>query len=578
MGLIILPEEPKSGDPVRALDVAALIRYVRSITPRTSRDVRPNISTDGTTFDIISASRKGSKPKPFDLVPALHLPDYESQDDGKDFRRYYVRWGLLNGTPVSGTLQQDGSIGDDSTLIEIPEDATKFIVWIGVGASIEPGDYGTGGWPCTLKFAFTSAGPSGESVPTIYSGKDGWTEYPFQPPALRGVDISGYAGYCTDPYMSITQTCYCPIAIVTKDPETNRLVVEQNVDHHMDLVLTYLGGAGNADHPPPVVPTFSISTRVEDITDKTPASDDPCAGDCEEPNPGEQGGGPNPYGDLVAQGLDEHTPDQLYRYFGSWLYRLFRPANPGHADSNNWRTVQMQDGLLFTGSGADGEGDPITVSFDGVVVPSGVGLDDPYLIALEVDFQNLCGLGSGANAQFQGTITHGLASELDVSPEYYTASKTPTGWPSGCTIANVDNGKLYMVLASITTEDGVMVITEHFRDQASFVLRPIGGPDGVTASTGLLIPMHLPLLVGGKAQIDLLPLLADHCFDKKPTAVYPKMVKTTSGASIYWDLQQQVLNGYYYMGSLAYQDDPDTVDFAAVSGSDQIEGYDCTSS
>lgn len=567
MGLIILPKEPKSGDPVRALDVAALIRYVRSITPRTSRDVRPNISTDGTTFDIISASRKGSKPKPFDLVPALLLPGYQERDDGKDFRRYYVRWGLLNGTPVSGTLQQDGSIGDDSTLIEVPDDATKFIVWIGVGASIEPGDYNTGGWPCTLKFEFTSAGPSGESVPTIFSGKDGWTEYPFQPPALRGVDISGYNGYCTDPYLSITQTCYCPIAIITKEPDTGRLVVEQNVDHHLDLVLTYLGGAGNADHPPPVVPTFSFSTRVEDITGKTPTADEPCAGDCETPEPGEQGGGNDVPGSTDA--LNPFTFDQKARLAGNWLYRVYRPAQgTGIAyDVDNWKTVAMQDGWLWKGGDS-----PNVVSWGGAVLSGGETEGNPYIIALKVVFSNLTGIGGAPT--FTPSIAHGVGITTDA--DLNTESKTPDGWPTGYTVEELDNGTIYLPIAHVFFKGQKMIIKEIHRDQASLLLELLGGDDGATTSEGVEVPMHHIALVCGRVQKEIATtgLLDDTAFTLKQV-VGDMQVTLDSSASptLHYKVQKKMMSQCYYRGWLAYQ----KLDVDWTDPSQTIDGWSCDS-
>ncbi|MBI5770851.1 MAG: hypothetical protein HZA93_23945 [Verrucomicrobia bacterium] len=47
-----LPREPRSGDAIEASDVAQIIRYLRSITPRSGAGVMVSIQPGGTTFAV----------------------------------------------------------------------------------------------------------------------------------------------------------------------------------------------------------------------------------------------------------------------------------------------------------------------------------------------------------------------------------------------------------------------------------------------------------------------------------------------------------------------------------------------
>lgn len=501
-------------------------------------------------------------PANFSVIPATCVRGYTANPDGADWRRFYIRYGMLNGVAVKGTLAADGTIGGESTLITVPDSTAKFVVWAAFNVRLTGIPTASGGANCTIDFDI-------QGVPEIGSAANGWTGYPCQPAPMRGPDLAPWTGKCYAPFQYVAQTAYFPIAIInTVATATRRYTITPGIQQNSDLILYYLGSSNN--RPPAVKVAWGLSSHLEeyDYISQCHTACDP--NDCTDPDGGL--GGDN----LPDEYVDPDNPftrDQLYRAFGSWLYRLYRPPNPGHADPTNWRTVAMQDGLLFTGSGEAGEGDPIVVSWEGAVVPTGVTDADPFLVVLKVEFSNLCGLSeSETGPQFTASVISGLESALTLTPTLTDTSTTPTDWPSGKTVSNLDSGTLYMIIGSITTDAGVMVITEHFRDQASFVLAVQGGDDGVTATGGLLIPKHVPHLVCGRAENAIAALLGDTCFDDKTAVADVKVVLDASATpTLTYKVQKKLLTRYYYMGALAYSVDGSWED----SAGDTIAGWDC---
>lgn len=73
-----LPPEPAPGKPINASWGAAVVRYLRALTPRSSPTVRVNTTPGGTTLEGAAPAAPGnvsSQPKPFDLSLAAIAGD-----------------------------------------------------------------------------------------------------------------------------------------------------------------------------------------------------------------------------------------------------------------------------------------------------------------------------------------------------------------------------------------------------------------------------------------------------------------------------------------------------------------------
>jgi hypothetical protein len=515
---------------------------------------------------------------PFELVPAAGVEGYtppEPDAEDEASRTYFVRYGLLNGVRVKGTLTVDGKFDDsedyESVPVIMPANSTEFVVYIygqtwAAGTAVD-GEDTIPDWAknhCSPEWHFVDdtnelAPPEvrfGERDEEVIDEK--WTTYPCQPDPV-GLNPHTIGEVTT--YRSTRQPFAYPVALLTSTTEEKR--TEQNAREFMDVWFEYVGMFEGVVQR--YQPFFHPSVHVTELEFDGQLCDQVCD------NPTGRGPAWGNGGGLTPEEKQELL-DEIERRMGHWLYRVYQVGDT--------TSIAMEDGHLYTGSG-DGTGtglnaeDPMVVPWEGATVPAEATEANPFLVVLQVDFQNLGGQDEGETLpQFQAEVWGGLLSGLgDLTPELYTNSVTPDDWPEGYTISNTDNGTLYLIIAAVhLDEDGAVVIKEHFRDQCGFFLSMEGGEDGVTAESGLLIPKHIPHLACGRPGVAISPLLDGSCFTVKEGIGSVQLYKSADGAELTWTLQKKTLNRYYYMGQLAYQKLDD--DWSAAGG-DDVTGWDC---
>lgn len=130
-----LPREPEPGDPIAARDIAALIRYVRSITPRGGPGIRVSTLASGTTISaapkkIVSEQRRMSDPS-ISFWPRLVTEN--------GVTRLHVRGGTVSiaGGPAVEIKPQSG----EEFVFDLPQSGYTDIVllWQKPGAETPPG-------------------------------------------------------------------------------------------------------------------------------------------------------------------------------------------------------------------------------------------------------------------------------------------------------------------------------------------------------------------------------------------------------------------------------------------------------
>lgn len=524
----------------------------------------------------LARQRTQHDPFPFELVPAAGVEGYTPEDETELERTYFVRYGLLNGVRVNGTLKEDGTFDEDefweSVPVIVPANSTEFVVYIygqtwASGTAVD-GEDTIPTWAknhCAPEWHFVDdtnelAPPEirfGERDDEIIDAK--WTTYPCQPDPV-GLNPHTVGEVTT--YRSTRQPFAYPVALLTATTEEKK--TEQNAREYMDVWFEYVGMFDETVmryHP-----FFHPSVHVTELEFDGQLCDLVC-----DNASGRGPGWGNGNGGLTPEEKQELL-DEIERRMGHWLYRVYQIG-----DTNG---IAMEDGHLYTGSG-DGTGaglnanDPIVVPWAGDTVPAEATEANPFLVVLQVDFQNLGGQAEGETLpQFQAEVWAGLLSGLgSLEPELYDGSVTPDDWPEGYTISNTDNGTLYLIIAAVhLDEDGNVVIKEHFRDQCGFFLNMEGGMDGVTGTGGLLVPKHIPHLACGRPGVAISPLLDGNCFTIKEGVGAVQIYKSTDGAQLTYTLQKKTLNRYYYMGQLAYQ--KLDADWSAAGG-DDVDGWDC---
>ena len=547
-------------------------------TTNASIDVGRDLDRRVWNLEIQSTRAMDSHSDWIPLVPALLVPGYTPANDGSDGRKFYVPYILLNGVRVKGTLEADGSMGteeDAPTVVEMPADAQNFVVFI----SGMFRDYGAfRGWTfgsnhCNKVVHFTDEGGS-PKAPEIKFGEvsdgdlDGWDLYPCQPDTIAGAAIGGGSEVASSAYARyVDQPFRFPLARVQPDTVNGGIKFAFNGEERMDVSYRVTGWGREDDGSLiwwMLDPLFIFSKYVEEqAVDNTD-----CATDCPEfpIDPGSGIGTDN----SVPGAVDANNPftfDQKMRLAGDWLYRVYRPAQGiGTAyDVDNWKTVAMQDGWLWLGGDT-----PNVVSWGGEVLSGGETEEDPFIIALKVEFSNLTGIGGAPT--FTPSIVAGVGQTTDA--DLNTESKTPDGWPTGCTVEELDNGTIYLPIAHVFFEGQKMIIKEIHRDQASILLELLGGDDGATTSEGLEVPMHHIALICGRVQKEIATtgLLDDTAFTLKQV-VGDMQVTLDSSASptLHYKVQKKMMSQCYYRGWLAYQ----KLDDEWTDPSQTIDGWQC---
>ena len=536
----------------------------------------------------------------FALVPALLVPGYTPAKDGSDGRKYYIGYGLVNGVRVKGTLAADGSISDDSdedgasVLIEVPEDATNFVIYI-KGQSFLSGwfnglqtreDLEGVGFPAWILDAMEAGlhapfmnfvdDDNELSAPEIGFGDQGtdggddphWTNYPCPQSAIPG-DLmphdGGYnwscGGWTNNPHEGYRIVAWTrqqprfPLHRIKGDGSGKFETPMSNLlsDYIMALeTYAYATGGEAADgtHPcwtqclPRLTPTILMEEQPPKQEVCTVLGPGGCFTNVDTPS-GRGGDSGNP-----------DTSDALDRFFGRWLYRVY-PVDT--------HTVAMQDGVLWTGDGY-----PNVVSWGGEELTGSETEEAPFSIALKVEFSGLT--GDTGSMTFTPSIVGSVGQ--DMTPVLTTHSKQPSGWPDGYDITELDAGTLYLPIADVWfDEHGKMVIKENHRGQVSFVLALKGGDDGGTGSTGKEIPLHQASLVCGRVQKEITPLLDDAAFTTEEVVGDIQVTLDASASPVlHWKIQKETKKTYLHRGMVAYADLDDS-----WTNLTPIDGWQCPS-
>lgn len=586
-----LPPIPKKNEAVKASDIARIIRRVQEITPVPSPDITPKLSSAGTQFALARPYRRSEPQHPFQLVPALSIPGYKEQDDGKDHLRYYVRYGLINGVRVKGTLEIDGSITPDddedygpSTLIEVPEDATNFVVYI-KGQCFFFGWCGPQDPPPWWENGTCYRGPipfvdddNELAVPEIGFGDQGaeggddeeWELYPCQPDPIPGPPCEGDGGYnwSGDGWIKDNAHGYkvpawnrqpfrYPLARITGDGEGQFSQPVYNWLDYLTVDFAYTGVntlGQEADGTNTVAfvygPMFNASLYLEEQPEKTLLCEFPCPLSGLGPDwpPGKGGGGWTP----------EEILAEIDRIYGHWLYRVYQIG-----DTND---IGMQDGHLWVGKNDD----PIVVSWGGDTLTGDETEEAPYVVALKVVFADIA--NPEATPLFTPTIVGSVGQNITPDTNSYTI--TPDNWPYGYTVSALNNGEVFLPVAYVWFDDnGKMVIKEAHRGNASVLVDMIGGDDGVTGDDGFALPAHHISIVAGRVQQPINTLLADICFSTVESLADAQIYVSDESVApeVIYRLQKKKVTKYLYMGAVAYTK---TDDDWSDSGAD-ILGWNC---
>jgi len=240
-----------------------------------------------------------------------------------------------------------------------------------------------------------------------------------------------------------------------------------------------------------------------------------------------------------------------------WLYRVYRPPGAG------WNVVTMEDGWLW----CDNDTDPTVVSLDGDIAVNATA-ENPLVIALKVQFSNLTGVDD--DPSFEASIVTGLKDSLDLSPTVNLKQKKPDDWPGP--VKAPDNGTLYLEIAEISTDGGVLQIFEKWRDQVSFILSLSGAaPNSYQAyflspnsGSPEILPFGEPMLVGGRCPIEEFNILADGNFATR--TIVGNLTGTIDDDGNYM-LNVYMTTDYLWQGLLCYQvlsQDPTQIETSPV--------------
>ncbi len=419
-----LPTEPQRGERPKAETIAKLIRHAKASQIVNSVDIVAMPGPGGTSLLLRDRSRSNSKEEarfPFQVYQA---PPEDGGDNSDLWRTFQVHEGK-----VACKSPSDSDSADEPLRITAPANSDKYYVWLQI--SIRSGG---------LKE------PVVESV-TIKHGDDpkteGWEKFPSQ----DGV---------SDWNQTEAWNVFIVLAtITTGQDETQELTIRQNVrsdltvqlpvDHVLPLktggIRVYkkiiIFGPDNYVECPELQSMTSSGSSSGSSSAPGSSSQQESSGSSGMSGSGESGGGS---ASLISSDVSSGGLASVEYH---WLYRFYRPNGAA------WNTVAMEEGWLYTPYSDD----PAHVTLESsVVISNGTTLGNPYCFALKVDCTDL----QSAYPTFLATIVHGPRASLDLQPEINFEEHKPK------------YGTLYLVLAEVTANNGLLEVWEKCRDAVSY--------------------------------------------------------------------------------------------------------------
>lgn len=114
-----LPIEPKTGRPIEASWGAAVVRYLRALTPRGSATVRANVTPGGTFFETTPGRGTGGT-----AAPADHPFKVIDASAGEDVQ-VIIHPGTVNG--AFPTVDGDPMIADPDPVLAVTDTGSVYI-------------------------------------------------------------------------------------------------------------------------------------------------------------------------------------------------------------------------------------------------------------------------------------------------------------------------------------------------------------------------------------------------------------------------------------------------------------------